>query len=53
MKLYIDVNEETTEINIDIIADDFSKTRLCDAMPYIIDALYEMVVKENKKNMLR
>lgn len=53
MKLYINVNEETTEVNVDVMADDFSKVRLCDAMPYIIDALYEMVVKENKKNMLR
>jgi len=53
MKLYINVNEETTEVNVDVIADDFSQARLCDAMPYIIDALYEMVVKENKKNMLR
>ena len=53
MKLYITVDEETTEVNVDVIADDFSQVRLCDAMPYIIDALYEKVVKENKKNMLR
>lgn len=54
MKLYINFDNDTKDVKVNIITDEFGKEiNLCDAMPYIIDALYEMVVKENKKNMMR
>jgi hypothetical protein len=54
MKLYINFDSETKDVKVDIIADDSGRElRLCDAMPYIMDELYELVVKEQKKNMWR
>lgn len=54
MKLYINFDNETKDVKVDIITDEFGKElNLCDAMPYIIDELYELVVKEQKKNMWR
>ena len=54
MKLYINFNNETKDVKVDIITDEFGKElNLCDAMPYIMDELYELVVKEQKKNMWR
>ena len=54
MKLYIDYNDKTKKVKIDVITDEFgNELHLCDAMPYIMDELYELVVKEQKRNMMR
>lgn len=54
LKLYINFDNKTKKVKIDVITDEFGKElELCDAMPYIIDALYDLVVKEQKKNMWR
>lgn len=54
VKLYINFDNKTKKVKIDVITDEFGKEiNLCDAMPYIMDELYELVVKEQKKNMWR
>lgn len=54
MKMYIEFDNETKKVDVNIVTDEFGKElELCDAMPYIIDALYDLVVKEQKKNMMR
>lgn len=54
MKLYINFDNESKDVKIDIVTDEFgNELKLCDAMPYVMDALYELVVKEQKRNMLR
>ena len=54
MKMYINFDNETKKVDVNIVTDEFGKElELCDAMPYIMDELYELVVKEQKKNMWR
>ena len=54
MKMYINFDNETKKVDVNVVTDEFGKElNLCDAMPYIMDALYELVVKEQKKNMWR
>lgn len=54
MKLYIKFDEETKKVDIDVVTDSFgSNLKLCDAMPYITDALYDLVLEAQKKNMMR
>ena len=54
MKLYIKFDEETKKVDIDVITDSFgNELQLCDAMPYITDALYDLVLETQKKNMMR
>ena len=54
MKMYINFDNKTKDVKVDVITDEFGKElELCDAMPYIMDALYDLVVKEQKKNMWR
>lgn len=54
MKLYIDFDNKTKKVKIDVVTDEFGKEiNLCEVMPYIMDELYELVVKEQKKNMWR
>ena len=49
MKMYINFDNETKKVDISIVTDEFDKFVLSDAMPYIIDELYELVVKEQKR----
>ena len=54
MKMYIEFDNETKKVDVNIVADEFGKElELCDAMPYIMDALYDLVVKEQKRKMMR
>ena len=54
MKLYINFNNETKDVKVDIITDEFGKElELCDAMPYIMDALYDLIVKDQKRKLMR
>ena len=54
MKLYINFDNKTKDVKIDIITDEFGKElELHDAMPYIMDALYDLIVKEQKRKMMR
>ena len=54
MKMYIEFDNKTKKVKVDVITDEFCKElNLWDAMPYIMDELYELVVKEQKKNMWR
>lgn len=54
MKMYINFDNETKKVDISIVTDEFGKElALSDAMPYIMDELYELVVKEQKRNMMR
>lgn len=54
MKLYINFDNETKKVDVNIVTDEFgNELALCDAMPYIMDELYELVVKEQKRNMMR
>ena len=54
MKLYIKFDEETKKVDIDVATDSFgNELQLCDAMPYITDALYDLVLEVQKKNMMR
>ena len=54
MKMYINFDNETKKVDVNIVTDEFGKDlNLCDAMPYIMDELYELVVKEQKRNMMR
>lgn len=54
MKLYIKFDEETKKVDIDVITDSFgNELQFCDAMPYITDALYDLVLEAQKKNMMR
>lgn len=54
MKLYIEFDNETKKVDINVIADEFGNDlRLCDAMPYITDALYDLILETQKRNMMR
>lgn len=54
MKLYIEFDNETKKVDINVITDEFGNDlRLYDAMPYITDALYDLVLEAQKKNMMR
>ena len=54
MKLYIKFDEETKKVDIDVVTDSFgNELKLCDARPYITDALYDLVLEAQKKNMMR
>ena len=54
MKLYINFDNDTKKVDVNIITDEFgNELSLCDAMPYIMDELYELVVQEQKRNMMR
>lgn len=54
MKMYINFDNETKEVKVDIITDEFgNELDLCDTMPYIIDALYDLVVEDQKRKMMR
>lgn len=55
MKMYINFDDETKNVDISVITDgfDMNVTALNDAMPYIMDKLYELVVEEQKRNMMR
>lgn len=52
--MYINFDNETKDVKVDIVTDEFGKElELCDAMPYIMDSLYDLVVKEQKRKMMR
>lgn len=54
MKMYINFDNETKKVFIDVEQNDTdNEYELHDAMPYIMDALYDLLVKEQKKNMMR
>lgn len=54
MKLYINFDNETKKVDIDIVTDEFGNDlKLCDAMPYITDALYDLILEVQKRNMMR
>lgn len=54
MKIYINFDNETKKVDVNIVTDEFgTELELHDAMPYIMDALYDLIVKEQKKNMMR
>lgn len=53
MKIIIDFNEENLKADVKIEKDLMEHICLGDAVPYIMDALYELLVKDNKENMLR
>lgn len=54
MKMYINFDNETKKVDVNVVTDEFGKElELHDAMPYIMDALYDLLVKEQKKNMMR
>ena len=54
MKMYIEFDNETKKVDVNVVTDEFGKElELCDAMPYIMDELYELVGKEQKRKMMR
>lgn len=54
MKLYINFDNETKKVDIDVVTDEFGNDlKLCDAMPYITDALYDLILEVQKRNMMR
>ena len=54
MKMYINFDNETKKVDVNVVTAEFGKElELCDAMPYIMDELYELVVKEQKRKMMR
>lgn len=54
MKLYINFDNETKKVDIDVVTDEFGNDlKLCDAMPYITDALYDLILDIQKRNMMR
>lgn len=54
MKMVIRYNDKTKKVDIDLLADiDDVKLDLSEAMPYIMDELYELVVKYQKSKMMR
>ena len=54
IKFNIKFDEETKKVDIDVVTDSFgNELKLCDAMPYITDALYDLVLEAQKKNMMR
>lgn len=54
MKMYINFDNETKKVDVNIVTDEFGKElELCDAMPYIMDALYDLILEVQKKNMMR
>lgn len=54
MKLYINFDDETKKVDINVVTDEFGNDlKLCDAMPYIMDALYDLILEVQKRNMMR
>lgn len=54
MKLYINFDDETKKVDINVVTDEFGNDlKLCDAMPYITDALYDLILEVQKRNMMR
>lgn len=54
MKLYINFDDETKKVDINVMTDEFGNDlKLCDAMPYIMDALYDLILEVQKRNMMR
>ena len=54
MKLYINFDNKTKNVDIDIVTDEFgNELELHDAMPYIMDALYDLIVEDQKRKMMR
>lgn len=54
MKITINYNDKTHEVKIDLMVDiDDTNLDISDAMPYIMDELYELVVKYQKSKMMR
>ena len=54
MQLYIRFDEETKKVDVNVVTDVFGKElELHDAMPYIMDALYDLIVKDQKRKMMR
>lgn len=54
MKLYINFDDETKKVDINVVTDEFGNDlKLCDAMPYITDALYDLILDIQKRNMMR
>lgn len=54
MKMYINFDNETKEVDVNVVTDEFgNELDLCDAMPYIMDALYDLIVKDQKRKMMR
>lgn len=54
MKMYINFDNETKKVDVNVVTDEFGKElELQDAMPYIIDALYDLIVKDQKRKMMR
>ena len=54
MKMYINFDNETKKVDVNVVTDEFgNELDLCDAMPYIMDALYDLIVKDQKRKMMR
>ena len=54
MKMYINFDNETKKVDVNVVTDEFGKElELHDAMPYIMDALYDLIVKDQKRKMMR
>lgn len=54
MKMYINFDNETKKVDVSVVTDEFGKElELHDAMPYIMDALYDLIVKDQKRKMMR
>lgn len=53
MKIFIKFNSESKETDVRIEMEDNDAMPVWDAMPYINDAIYEMLVQESKKHGLR
>lgn len=50
--MVITYNDKTKKVHVDIL-NDGGKLDLCEAMPYIMDELYELVVQYQKSKMMR
>lgn len=50
--IVITYNDKTKKVHVDIL-NDGGKLDLCEAMPYIMDELYELVVQYQKSKMMR
>lgn len=53
MKIFINFDDEKLKADVQVEKDHTDHVGLEDAMPYIMDALYDLVVKYHKDNMMR
>lgn len=53
MKIVVNFDPETKECKVEWERDEEETIPLWDAMPYVIDALYDLVKQEAKKHGLR